>query len=275
MQRSDHPDTRRNILIKLAYDGTDFCGWQIQPRQATIQGLLTAALKDICREPITVCGAGRTDAGVHAEEQAANVKLAAPIPCPSLVKALNDHLPGSIRVFSAQEVGEAFHARRDALSKTYRYRIFRGAVCPPQLCRYVHHFPYPLQEEAMQAATKYFEGRQDFRSFTSADGNKSQEEKSSIREIFRSELHRQAEELSYTVEGSGFLYHMVRNMMGTLLEVGRGRIPPERILGILSACRRSAAGPTAPARGLHLIRVAYANDTLCGSASPGQDAAYR
>ena len=270
-----HQDTRRNFLMRVAYDGTDFSGWQIQPRQVTIQGLLVSALEEICGEKISVYGAGRTDAGVHAEEQAANVKLAAPIPCPNLVKALNDHLPASIRILSIQEAAENFHARYDSCSKTYRYRIFRGAICPPWLCRYVYHFPYPLQEEAMQEAAKYFEGTRDFRSFTSADGNASQEEKSSIRKVYRSELLRQAEELVYTVEGSGFLYRMVRNMVGTLLEVGRGRIPPERILGILSACHRPAAGPTAPARGLHLIRVAYANDALCGPDTPGQTAAYR
>lgn len=252
-----YKDTRRNLLMKVAYDGTDFSGWQIQPRQVTIQGLLVSTLEEICGEKITVYGAGRTDAGVHAEEQAANVRLASRIPCSNLVKALNDHLPGSIRILSIQEAAEDFHARYDACSKTYRYRIFRGRICPPWLCRYVFHFPYPLQEEAMQEAAKYFEGTRNFRSFTAADGSEHPDESSFIRTVFSSQLQRQADELVYTVAGNGFLYHMVRNIVGTLLEVGSGRISPRQIPEILSACHRTAAGPTASARGLHLIRVTY------------------
>lgn len=250
----------RNLLLRVAYDGTDFHGWQIQPVEATIQGMLSAVLRDLCKEAVHICGAGRTDAGVHAEEQAANVRLSSRIPCPNLVRALNDHLPESIRVLSAQEVPEAFHARRDARSKLYRYRIYRGAVCPPSLARYVFHFPYPLDETAMAEAAALFEGTWDFRPFASEDPGGTKEEKSTIRTVFSSRLERQGEELRYQVEGSGFLYHMVRIMTGTLLEIGRHRAEAEEVRELLAsgaAAAASAPGSTAPARGLILVRVNY------------------
>lgn len=247
----------RNLLLRVAYDGTDFHGWQIQPVEATVQGILSKTLAELCGEAVHLNGAGRTDAGVHAEEQAANVHLSCPIPCPNLVRALNDHLPESIRVLSVQEVPEEFHARRDARSKIYRYRIYRGVVCPPSLARYVFPFPYPLDEAAMAAAANLFEGTWDFRPFASEDPGKAKEEKSTIRTVFRSRLERQGEELRYTVEGSGFLYHMVRIMTGTLLEIGRHRTIALSIQDLLSSGTGSAPGSTAPARGLTLVRVNY------------------
>ena len=245
----------RNLLLRIAYDGTDYFGWQIQPQRPTIQGALTEAIREVCGETVNVCGAGRTDAGVHAEEQAASVKLRSPIPCPNLVRALNDHLPESIRVLSAQEALLEFHARRDARSKTYRYRIYRGAICPPGLSRTVFPFPYPLDEAAMAQAARCFEGTWDFRSFASRDA--SEPPKSAVRTIFSSRLERQGEELIYTVEGNGFLYHMVRNIAGTLWMAGRHRIEPAAIRELLASDRRSAAGPTLPGRGLSLVRVSY------------------
>lgn len=257
MSEASDPVRLRNVLLRLAYDGTDFYGWQIQPQRPTIQGTLTEALRRITGESVLVCGAGRTDAGVHACGQAAHVRLGSPIPCSNLVEALNDHLPESVRVLSAVEAPLDFHARRDARSKTYRYRIFRGEVCPPWLSRYVYPFPPPLDEEAMRAAAREWEGTRDFRSFASADENAKQKEKSYVRTIFSSVLEGVGEELIYTVEGNGFLHHMVRNMVGTLLLVGRGRVASGAIPAILAAQDRSAAGPTAPARGLHLVRVEY------------------
>ena len=247
----------RNLLLRVAYDGTDFHGWQIQPKDATIQGTLATALSELCGETVQVTGAGRTDAGVHAEEQAANVRLTSRIPCPNLVRALNDHLPKSIRVLSAQEVPEEFHARRDARSKIYRYRIYRGAICPPSLARYVLPFPYPLDEGTMAEAAGLFEGTWDFRAFASEDSGGSLKEKSTIRTVFRSRLERQDEELRYTVEGSGFLYHMVRTMTGALIEIGRHRVAAVVIRELLSSGTGSAPGTTAPARGLTLVRVNY------------------
>ena len=253
-------DSPRNLLLRLAYDGTDFFGWQVQPHRPTIQGTLEEALGKLCGEPVAVCGAGRTDAGVHAAAQAASVRIHSPIPCPNLLQALNRVLPESIRLLSACEVDTDFHARHQARSKVYRYRIFRAAPCPPTLCRYVYPFPYPLNEAAMQEAASGFAGTHDFRSFASSDGEERPGEGAFVRTIFSSRLERREEELQYTVEGSGFLHHMVRNIEGTLLDVGRERTPAPAIPKILAARRRSAAGPTAPARGLHLLRVVYPGD---------------
>ena len=251
----------RNILLRLAYDGTDFFGWQVQPERPTNQGVLAAAFLRTCGEEVAICGAGRTDAGVHACEQAANVRLTAPIPCPNLVQALNDHLPESIRVLSAQEVPPPFHARRDARSKIYRYQIYRGSICPPWLSRYAYPFPCPLDEDAIKEAARYFEGRKDFRSFAAAEHSHDRQ-KSAVRTVFSSAVTREGEKLVYTVEGNGFLHHMVRNIVGTLLMVGRKKIPPQAIPEILAAASRSEAGPTAPARGLHLVHVFYPGELL-------------
>lgn len=253
---------RRNLLLRVAYDGTDFHGWQIQPGRPTIQGTLTEALGNITGAEVHLDGAGRTDAGVHAIAQAASVLVASPIPLGNLVRAMNDRIPESIRVLSAEDVSREFHARRDARSKVYRYRIYRKRICPPAISRYVYPFPYPLDEEAMRRAAKCFEGTQDFRSFASTDGTARSgdpdEERSTVRTIFSSALERRENQLVYTVRGDGFLNHMVRNIVGTLIEVGRGNIPVEGTATILNARDRSAAGPTAPARGLHLVRVSYA-----------------
>jgi len=257
MSTSRERRSLRNLLLRIAYDGTDFHGWQVQPDLATIQGTLAAAFAELCGETVQVCGAGRTDAGVHAEEQAANVRLQAPIPCENLARALNGHLPDSIRVLSAQEAPSDFHARRDARSKIYCYRMYRGAVCPPRLARSVFPFPYPLQEAAMREAARLFEGTWDFRPFASADASDAREEKTTIRTVFSSRLERQNEELRYTVEGSGFLYHMVRNLTGALIEIGRQRIEPAVIRELLASGKGIAPGSTAPARGLTLVRVNY------------------
>jgi tRNA pseudouridine38-40 synthase len=254
---SDESKPFRNLLLRVAYDGTDFHGWQIQPVEATIQGTLQKALSELCGETVPVTGAGRTDAGVHAEEQAANVRLASRIPCPNLVRALNDHLPASIRVLSAQEVTVEFHARRDARSKIYRYRIYRGAVCPPSIARYVLPFPYPLDEAAMAGAAGLFEGTWDFRPFASEDPSGAKEGKPTIRTVFSSRLERHGEELRYSVMGSGFLYHMVRIITGTLIEIGRHRVEAAVIRELLSAGTGTAPGSVAPARGLTLVRVNY------------------
>jgi tRNA pseudouridine38-40 synthase len=259
---SEQHGSRRNLLLKVAYDGTDFYGWQIQPRRPTIQGTLAAVLEKVCGEQIEVCGSGRTDAGVHACEQAANIRTSSPIPCPNLVKAANHLLPESIRILCAQAAPADFHARHHARSKTYRYRIFQGPICPPWLCRYVFPYPYPLDEAAMREAAKYFRGTLDFQSFAASElpPEGPPQERSCVRTIFSSVVTRQGEELIYTVQGNGFLQHMVRNIVGTLMDVGRGRMAPEGIPEILAARRRSAAGPTAPARGLHLVSVSYSAD---------------
>jgi tRNA pseudouridine38-40 synthase len=244
----------RNLKITLAYDGTDFCGWQVQPGRQTIQGLLEAALAEIEGSAVKVHGSGRTDAGVHALAQVASFHLANPIPAENLRKAMNRLLPEAVRVLLVEEAAADFHARYSARAKTYEYRIWREEICPPVVSRYVFPFPYPLDEERMRQAAPRLCGTRDFRSLT-ANGGEAVE--STVRTVFSSTLARQGEQLIYRVRGSGFLHHMVRNAVGTLLEVGRGNLAPEDMDRILEARDRSAAGATAPARGLFLVEVEY------------------
>jgi len=247
----------RNMRLVLSYDGTDFSGWQVQPDAATIQGTLALAIGRITRENVLPQGSGRTDAGVHALAQVATFVTASPIPEANFVKALNDTLPATIRVLEAKQVTEHFHARKSARRKTYRYRIYRGAICPPFLARYVWHYPYPLDEDAMAEAAKFILGEHDFTSFAAVDPEKGADETSHIRKIFSSSWQRDGDELLYTVEGSGFLHHMVRNLVGTFLLVGKGTWLASDTDRILAEKNRSSAGATAPARGLWLVKVEY------------------
>jgi tRNA pseudouridine38-40 synthase len=244
----------RNLKITLAYDGTGFCGWQVQPGRQTIQGLLQAALEQIEGSAVKVHGSGRTDAGVHALEQAASFHLTNPIPPENLRKAMNRLLPEAVRVLRVEEVPPDFHARYSARAKTYEYRIWREEICPPVVARFVFPFPYPLDEECMRQAAPRLCGTRDFRSLAASDSVPTE---STVRTVFSSTLERHAGQLIYRVRGSGFLHHMVRNAVGTLLEVGRGNLTPNDIDRILEARDRSAAGPTAPARGLFLVEVEY------------------
>jgi len=249
----------RNLKIVLAYDGFDFRGWQVQPDQPTIQGTLAECIERVTGEKVLPQGSGRTDAGVHALAQVTSCAIASPIPVNNLVKALNDVLPAAIRILEIQEVAPDFHARASATAKTYRYRIFRGDICPPFLARYVYHHPFPLSEDALFLASDRVVGKHDFTSFASVDPERAAKdgEVNNVRTIFSSAWHLGEEELVYTVRGSGFLHHMVRNLVGTFLLVGKGTLSPNDITRILKACSRSAAGPTAPAHGLFLVKVEY------------------
>ena len=256
----------RNIKLVLAYDGTDFAGWQVQPDQNTIQGTLAAAIERITGEQVLPQGSGRTDAGVHALAQVATFQTNSPIPPANLVIALNDTLPAAIRVLSAEQVDAEFHPRASAKAKTYRYRILRDAICSPFLARYVYHHPYPLNETAMAEAAAFVVGEHDFTSFAAADpdrtrriqeANGDEDAPSNIRTIFASEFRREGAELIYEVRGGGFLHHMVRNLVGTFLLIGKGSLAPADIVPILESRNRSAAGPTAPASGLYLVSVEY------------------
>jgi len=250
----------RNLKIALAYDGTDFHGWQMQPGRPTIQSVLADSIGRVTGEKVVPQGSGRTDAGVHALAQAASCVIESPIPASNLMTALNDILPASIRVSCVEEVAVDFHARYSARSKVYQYRIFRGEVCPPHLARYVYHHPYPLDEPAMMEAAQAVRGEHDFTSFAAVDPEKGAPERDdevSVRTITRSDWERVGDELVYTVEGDGFLHHMVRNLVGTFLLVGKGTLQPQDIARILGAKSRSAAGATAPARGLWLVSVQY------------------
>jgi len=249
----------RNLKLVVAYDGSDFSGWQVQPDCATIQGTLASAIGRITGEKVLPQGSGRTDAGVHALGQVATFTTESPIPAENLVIALNDILPASIRVREAGEVPADFHARRSVRSKTYRYRIYRAAICSPFLARYVWHYPYPLDESAMQQAASLVIGEHDFTSFAAVDPERGREDENSsnVRQIFASSWNSQGEEFVYEVTGNGFLHHMVRNLVGTFLLVGKGTLTPPDVFGILQARNRSLAGATAPASGLFLVDVKY------------------
>jgi len=249
----------RNLKLVLAYDGSDFSGWQVQPDVATVQGTLASAIGRLTGEKVLPQGSGRTDAGVHALAQVATFMTESVIPAVNLVAALNDILPAAIRVIEASEVPNEFHARKSARAKTYRYRIFRGAICSPFLARYVWHYPFPLDERAMQEAAQRILGEHDFTSFAAVDPERGQEngEISNIRSVFASHWERSGEELVYRIEGNGFLHHMVRNLVGTFILAGKGTIKPDAVTDILEARSRSAAGATAPASGLYLVSVKY------------------
>jgi len=249
--------------LVLAYDGTDFHGWQVQPDRTTIQGTLAEAIERITGERVLPQGSGRTDAGVHALGQVASFALSAPIPAANFNRALNRALPASVRVLSAVSTAPDFHARHDAVGKRYEYRIFRGEICPPWVARYVYALHWPLDIAAMQEAAKVVIGEHDFASFAASDPDLAKrsaegEEFSHVRTIFSSEwLETENDLLIYRVHGSGFLHHMVRNLVGTFLDAGRGHIAAGGLQNILEARSRSAAGATAPARGLFLHSVDY------------------
>jgi len=251
-----------NWKLTLAYDGTDYRGWQVQPELPTIQGELAAGIERITGERVLPQGSGRTDAGVHALGQVASFVLEAPIPAENLHRALNRTLPAAIRVLGAESMPEDFHARHSARSKWYEYRIFRGEICPPWTARYVYALNWPLDVDAMRRAAVAFVGEHDFRSFAASDPDvaargSEEAEESHVRTIFASGWAEEGDLLIYRVHGNGFLHHMVRNLVGTMIGVGRGQFDAEDMPGLLARCDRSAAGATAPARGLFLHRVYY------------------
>jgi tRNA pseudouridine38-40 synthase len=321
----------RNLKLTLAYDGHDFAGWQVQPDRLSVQGTLVSAFEHLTGEKTLPQGSGRTDAGVHALAQVATVTTNSPIPVDNLIRALNDILPRSIRILAVEEMPPDFHARRSAVAKTYRYHIYRGAICSPFQARYVYHHPYPLSESRMVQAAALVEGEHDFTSFAAVDPEKRKQtfaidkgrsatkaldtksgiktkpgltenaedetksgidsdadvdtkpaavtntevetdhsifeidqaefepnpEPNNVRTIFHSQWQRQGDELIYTVRGNGFLHHMVRNLVGTFLMVGKGSLTVPDVRRILELRDRSAAAATAPASGLFLVSVEY------------------
>ncbi len=276
--------------LTLAYDGTDFHGWQIQPGRPTIQGTLADAIASVTREQVLPQGSGRTDAGVHAWGQVASFSLRAAIPAENLQRALNRILPAAIRILSAEQAPAEFHARHSAIGKIYQYRIFHGGICSPFLARYVTCCHWPLNMEAMQQAAEAILGEHDFTSFVASDPDRttrteSEEvgadrgdiglasrgercEQAALSNVRRIELSqwesssgiladRAGEIFTYTVRGNGFLHHMVRNLVGTFVEIGRGRIAATEIHRILNGRNRALAGPTAAASGLCLMKIFY------------------
>jgi tRNA pseudouridine38-40 synthase len=267
--------------LTLAYDGTDFHGWQIQPGKCTIQGEIQSALGRITGETPLPQGSGRTDSGVHALAQVASFDLRAPIPAENLHRALNRTLPASIRVLGAETMPSTFHARHSAIAKTYEYRIWiEGSedvdICPPFLARYVYTCPWRLDRRALEQAAACFVGEHDFKSFAATDpdlstrteeklatsANSGEKAFSTVRRVAFSAWEDRktnfGDLLVYRVRGNGFLHHMVRNLVGTMIDAGRGYLSVEDIPRILAAGARCEAGPTAPARGLFLHSVDYA-----------------
>jgi tRNA pseudouridine38-40 synthase len=243
----------RNLKLTLAYDGTEFHGWQVQPAVATVQGTLEQALGKLFNHPVKVTGSGRTDAGVHAHGQVANVETTRSMDTDAVIRGVNALLPAQIRVWQVEEVAPGFHSRHSAKGKTYEYHVWRQYVVSPFHCRYVYRFPYSMSEEAVDDATRHLVGTHDFTSFSAAAA----EVEDRVRTIFEAHWERNAEEWIFRVRGSGFLQYMVRTIVGTLLFVGTGKLKPEDIPRILDARDRRIAGPCAPPCGLHLLQVDY------------------
>ena len=243
----------RTFKATLAYDGTNFAGWQMQAGPRTVQGVVEDALRPIDDRRVVVHAAGRTDAGVHATGQVVSFSLTSPVAPGALLRALNARLPDDVRVMDVAEVAGDFNARFHARSKTYRYAVWSGAVVPPQVRHFVWHVPRPLDVEAMNAAARLLEGEHDFAAFQAAGGDVL----STRRHIFASRLERRDAQIVYQVTGTGFLRHMVRNIVGTLVEIGRGRRTPDDMRRILESRDRSRAAATAPPHGLTLWSVEY------------------
>jgi tRNA pseudouridine38-40 synthase len=247
---------RRRIRITVSYDGTNYHGWQVQPGLPTVQGTVQAVLEQIEGEVVHVEASGRTDAGVHALAQVAAFNLLNPIPPENLRKAINRLLPRGIRVLSVDEAAPDFQPRFGARAKTYEYRILRAETCSPFDRFYVYHHPYPLDEAKMIELAPLLAGEHDFSAFAAAD-EADELGRSKVRRIFSSQLAREGDRLVYRVRGSGFLKHMVRNIVGVLLEIGKGNLSREDLEARLRPGCAIPAGPTAPARGLFLLSVEY------------------
>jgi len=244
----------RNIKLVIQYDGSNYHGWQKQPGRQTVESEITSAIENLtCCENVEINGASRTDAGVSALGQVANVKLDTPIPAERLAKAITQYLPSEIAVTEAVDVPDDFDAIKDAKSKLYRYSIFTGKNRPVMQISHCWHRPGKLDAEAMQTAAQKLIGTKDFKSFATAGDKRS----SSVRTIFRCDCTQQDQWIYIEVEADGFLYNMVRNIVGALVEIGRGRWQPDKIEKILEAKTRTAAGPIAPAQGLCLMWIKY------------------
>jgi tRNA pseudouridine38-40 synthase len=247
----------RTLKLTVSYDGTRFVGWQRQADGESIQGLLEDALARFEGAPVTVHGAGRTDAGVHALGQVASVTLTAAHDTAAIARGLNAQLPPEIRVLQVDEAPPGFHARFNATSKLYRYALRNTPVVSPFERAYVWHVPERLDVAAMRAAAAALVGTHDFAAFASAGG----EVKDTVRTMTRSEFaaptRSAPQEIAYEIEGNGFLRHMVRAVVGTLVEIGQGRRPVSSVEALLASGRRAEAGATAPPHGLFLVRVDY------------------
>jgi tRNA pseudouridine38-40 synthase len=277
----------RTFRLVVAYDGTDYFGWQVQPGRPTVQGTLAAAVRQVTGETVLPQGSGRTDTGVHASAQSVSLNLQANIPADRLHRALNRRLPPSIRIVRLVDAPAEFHARSGVRNKTYEYRIFprriagepQERICLPAIARFVWDCRWPLQLGPMQQAAADFVGTHDYTSFAATDPDRTQrateagEPVDNVRTIFHSAWQSRDGLLVYRVTGTGFLHHMVRNIVGTCVEIGAGRVTAGTIPSILAAKDRRSAGATAPPQGLHLVEVKYIADEAPVPAAAGTMAA--
>ena len=241
------------VFIKIEYDGTDYCGWQIQPNQITVQEEIEKAIEKLTGEKCSVTGSGRTDSGVHALGQIAHFDTSSTIPANKFANALNQYLPNDIKVLESWQVEDSLHARYSAKKKTYQYNIYISRHARPLYDRYFARVEYALDVDKMSEACKYFIGKHDFACFL-ASGS---EVKDTVREIYSAEVKRVEDKITFTVCGNGFLYNMVRIMVGTLVKVGQGKLAVEEVGDILASKSREKAGFTMPPQGLTLIKVEY------------------
>jgi len=257
-------DPRRNIRLLLEYDGTRYHGWQRQSDAATIQGVVEAAVARLTGEAIALIGSGRTDAGVHARGQVANFRTDSPIPLKAFHQGLNSLLPRDIAVLSASEAPPEFHARKSARAKTYEYRILNRETRSPLHHNYSWWIAGPLDLEAMAGAAAVLPGEHDFTAFRSSGSDNL----NPVRRVLAAEWRYDAGGwLTFTITATGFLRGMVRSLVGTMAEVGRGKAPPTRLAELLESRARHLAGPTAPPQGLYLVEVFYDNEAFSGQRS--------
>ncbi|MDH5761899.1 MAG: tRNA pseudouridine(38-40) synthase TruA [Nitrospinota bacterium] len=243
----------RKIKLLLEYEGTRYHGWQYQPRELSIQEVIEAKLEKITKKKTRLIGSGRTDSGVHAEGQVAHFMTASTMKPREFLKALNSLLPHDIVVKKVEEAKPDFHAQKSATRKTYRYTILNRDYPSALHCRMVHYMMTPLNVGAMRKAARYLVGKKDFKSFQGSGCTA----RTTVRQIFRLTIAKKDDFITITVDGSGFLKFMVRNIVGTLIEIGWGKWPPEQMQTILKSKNRRIAGPTAPSRGLRLVKVVY------------------
>lgn len=244
----------KRVKLVVAYDGTNYCGWQLQPNGITIEEVLNKALSDLLREPVAVIGASRTDSGVHARGNVAVFDTESRIPGDKICFALNQRLPEDIRIQTSEEVPPDWHPRKQNCKKTYEYKILNRKIDMPVGRLYAHFCYFDLDLEKMRQAASYLVGEHDFKSFCTV---RTQAEET-VRTIYSLTLKKDEEGLiTMRISGNGFLYNMVRIIAGTLMEVGQGKREPESMRDILEAADRAAAGPTAPAHGLTLVRYEF------------------
>ena len=248
----------RTIKLTISYDGTKYSGWQIQKNSPSVQETLEKAVKKVFKKAYKVHGAGRTDSGVHAKGQVAHFKTSKDLPVPGIRAALNGALPKDIAVTGVEEVPHDFHSRFSTRSKVYRYHILNAEMPDPFIEKYAWRVSYKLNAALMRREAAVLEGRHDFKSFQASDSSRTPPGvRGSVRKIFRVNIKKKTSDIIIEIEGDGFLYNMVRNIAGTLIDIGRGYLPPGSMKKILKAKDRTQAGPTAPAKGLFLVKVKY------------------